>query len=138
MLVAVVLGNRLNDDGSISEILESRLNSALKLDKLFCPNYIIVCGGVANPMAQVSEAQKMRDYLVAHGIPSDKILMEDQSLSTKQNAEFAVPMCVELNATQVVMCTSLMHMSRNYLNPIKLFQKELSRYPNIKLAVFSE
>ena len=138
MLVAVVLGNRLNDDGSITDIMEKRLNTALKLNKLFSPDYIIVSGGTANEKAGISEAHTMREYMVAHGISEDKVIMEDKSLTTKQNAEFSVPMCAKLNATQILLCTSLEHMSRNFLNPIKLFQKELAKYPDIKLIAFSE
>ena len=138
MLVAVVLGNRLNDDGSMTNILENRLKSALKMNGLFRPDYIVVSGGIANEKANVSEAQIMRDYLVEHGIASDKILIEDRSLTTKQNAEFSVPICAKINATELLLCTSLEHMSRNFLNPIKLFQKELVAYPNIKLSAFSE
>ena len=138
MLVAVVLGNRLNDDGSITDTMESRLKSALKLNEKFCPDYIIVSGGVANEKAGISEAQTMRDYLVERGVPSSKIVLEDKSLTTKQNAEFSVPICVMLNASELLLCTSLEHMTRSFLNPIKLFQKELIRYPNIKLSIFSE
>lgn len=138
MLVAVVLGNRLNDDGSITDIMESRLQSVLKINRLFSPDYIIVSGGVANEKAGISEALIMRDYLVTRGIAPDKILLEEKSLTTKQNAEFSAPMCAKLGATEVLLCTSLEHMSRNFLNPIKLFQKELAAYPDIKLSAFSE
>ena len=138
MVVAVILGNRLNDDGTMTDILKRRLQSALKLNGLFHPDYIVVSGGVANEKACVSEAQKMRDYLVEQGMESDRILLEDRSLTTKQNAEYSVPMCVKLCATEVILCTSLEHMSRNFLNPIKLFQKELAAFPNIKLSAFSE
>ena len=138
MLVAVVLGNRLRDDGSITDIMEKRLRTALKANELFCPEYIIVSGGVANEKAGISEAQTMRDYLVEHGIEADKILLEDRSLTTKQNAEFSAPMCAKLNATELLLITSLEHTSRHFLNPIKLFNKELAQYPNIKLSVFSE
>ena len=138
MLVAVILGNRLNDDGSITDIMESRLQAALKINTLFCPDFIIVSGGIANAEAGISEAQTMRDYLIAHSISADKIVLEDKSLSTKQNAEFSVPMCAKIGATEILLCTSLEHMSRGFLNPIKLFQKALSQYPHIKLSVFSE
>ena len=138
MLVAVVLGNRLNDDASFTDIMESRLKSALKINSLFQPDYFIVSGGVANAKAGISEAQTMRDYLVKHGIASDKILMEDKSFTTQQNAEYSVPMCAKIGATELLLCTSLEHMSRNFLNPIKLFQKELQKYPDIKLQAYSE
>ena len=138
MLVAVVLGNRLNDDGSITQIMKSRLESAVKINELFHPDYIIVSGGIANVKAEISEAQVMQSYLIERGITADKIVMEDRSLSTEQNAEFSVPICARLGATQLLLCTSLEHMSRRFLNPIKLFQKELTKYPDIKLSVFSE
>lgn len=138
MLVAVILGNRLNDDGSITDIMERRLESALKLNKLFKPDYIVVSGGVANAKAGVSEAQVMRDYLVERGVSDEKIVLEDKSLSTKQNAEFSVPICAKLNATEILLCTSLEHMSRGFLNPIKLFEKELVCYPDLKLSTFAE
>ena len=138
MLVAVVLGNRLNDDGSITDIMKKRLTSALKVNGLFCPDYIIVSGGVANEKAGVSEAQTMRDYLVEQGVPTSKIIMEDKSLTTKQNAEFSVPMCAKLGDTELILITSLEHASRCFLNPIKLFAKQLANYPDIKLTVFSE
>ena len=138
MLVAVILGNRLNDDGSITEIMEKRLQSALKINGLFTPDYIVVSGGVANAKSNVSEAQVMKDFLVARGIPSNKIVLEDKSLTTKQNAEFSVPICAKLHATELLLCTSIEHMSRGFLNPIKLFQKELESYPELKLSIFSE
>ena len=138
MLVAIILGNRLNDDGSISELMEQRLKSTLKIDALFAPEKIIVSGGVANENAGVSEAQKMQEYLVSHGIGIDKIVLEDNSLSTKQNAEFSVPMAANLGATEILLCTSSEHMSRAYLNPIKLFTKQLAKYPKIKLSAYCE
>ena len=138
MLVAVILGNRLNDDGSISNIMEARLRSALKVEALFSPDYFVLSGGMANAEAGTSEAQVMRDYLVERGIPLCKIVLEDKSLTTKQNAEFSAPICAKLNATEVLLCTSLEHMSRSFLNPIKLFQKEFAQYPDIKLSAFGE
>lgn len=138
MLVAVVLGNRLNDDGSITDIMEKRLRTALKANGLFCPDYIVVSGGIANDKAGISEAQTMRDYLVERGVSAQKIILEDKSLTTKQNAEYSVPICAKLNATELILITSLEHASRHFLNPIKLFNKQLAQYPNIKLSVFSE
>ena len=138
MLVAVVLGNRLNDDGSMSEIMKKRLEMALKLNKLFEPSKIIVSGGVANPVAGVSEAQVMHDYLVQNGIEADKIVLEDKSMTTQQNAEFSTPIAKNLGATQLLVCTSIEHMGRKLLNPIRLFEKELQRFDGIKLSIYSE
>lgn len=138
MLALIVLGNRLNDDGSISAVMKKRLDMALRLDELFKPDIIIVSGGIANEKAQESEASKMREYLLNNGISFNKIIMEDKSLSTKQNAEYSVPIAAKLGATEILLCTSIEHMSRAYLNPLKLFQKELTKYPHIMMSAFCE
>ena len=138
MLVAVILGNLINDDGSISEIMKKRLEATLRLNKLFLPAKIIVSGGVANPLAGVSEAQVMRDYLVERGVESDKIVLEDKSMTTKQNAEFSVPLAAKLGASEILLCTSIEHMGRKFLNPIRLFCKELRSFPDVSLRVYSE
>ena len=138
VLVAIILGNRLNDDGSMSEILKKRLATALRINELFAPSKIIVSGGVANPSAGVSEAQVMKDFLVNNGVDGDKIVVEDKSMTTKQNAEFSVPIAANLGATEILLSTSLEHLSRKFLNPISLFEKEMEKFEGIKLSVFGE
>lgn len=136
MKVAVVLGNRLNDDASITSVMEQRLKLTLQLMQEHAPDKIIVSGGVANPVAGVSEAQVMSNWLVSHGVDIDLIVKEDKSLTTKQNAKYSVPIAVELGAKNVILCTSAEHMSRWYLNPVKLFRKQLKKYPNIQLTTY--
>ena len=136
MKVAVVLGHRLNNDKSITPITQRRLLLTLQLIKEHCPDKIIVSGGVANFIAGISEARVMRDWLVAHGVDEQMIIEEDKSLTTKQNAKFSVPILVKLGAKIVILCTSEEHMYRRYLNPLKLFQKQLKKYPNIQLQPY--
>lgn len=138
MLVAIILGNRLNDDGSMSEIMRQRLSATLKINELFAPDKIILSGGVANPKAGVSEAEVMRDYLVGNGVAVGKLVLEDKSMTTKQNAEFSVPIAVELGATNILLCTSTDHMGRKFLNPIRLFSKELQKFDGVGLQVYGE
>lgn len=127
MLVAVVLGNRLNDDGSCSEIMKLRLNLALEVYKVIRPDKIILSGGVANPIAAKSEAQVMYDWLVSNGVDGGKLILEDKSLTTKQNAKFSVPIALELGADEIVVCTTPEHMNRMFLNPVRLFKSRLRR-----------
>lgn len=135
MLVAVVLGNRINDDGSMSELMLTRLQLTLMIYNKFNPDKIILSGGVANKKVKVSEAKMMYDYLVANGMPSDILILEDKSLTTKQNAEFSVPIVAQMGATELLLCTSAEHMCRSHLNPIKLFKKNLV-HTNIKLSAY--
>lgn len=138
MLIAVVLGNRINDDGTMSEIMRKRLEAAIKVNRIFSPERIVLSGGIANKRVSKSEAQMMCDYLVEQGVSSNILVLEDKSLTTKQNAEFSVPVAAELGATELLLLTSAEHVSRGYLNPIKLFQKQLQSFPQIKLCVYSE
>lgn len=127
MLVLVVLGNRLNDDGSMSEIMRARLNLALQIDKKLNPQKIVLSGGVANPNAGASEAAVMQRFLTANGVDTQKIVLEDKSLTTKQNAKFSVPIAANLGATELLVCTTPEHMHRSFLNPVRLFATQLKK-----------
>lgn len=108
-LVAIVLGNRLNDDGTITKIQEDRLKMALEIEELFKPDYFILSGGVANPNAIISEAKAMYDYLVNAGVDKEKLIMEDKSMSTVDNAKFSIPIAKQLDAKTIIICSSLYH-----------------------------
>lgn len=125
MLVAVVLGNRMKDDGTPSALMLKRMQLAVEMYQKLHPDKIIVSGGLANKKAGVTEAQFMQTHLIAQGIPADKIVAEHNSMTTVQNAQFSVPMAKDMGATAIVVVTSAEHMSRSFLNPLKLFQKHL-------------
>jgi len=86
--IAVVLGNRINNDGTLTKTMYKRLELTLKMNEQFNPDYIVVSGGIANPAVNFSEADAMYDYLIEHGIPKEKVIKEGNSMSTKQNAIF--------------------------------------------------
>ena len=135
MLVAVVLGNRMNDDGSPSELMLKRMELAIEMYNKMHPDKIIVSGGLANKKAGITEASFMRNHLIDQGIPDDVIVEEGNSMTTQQNAIFSVPMAKDMGAKSIVVVTSAEHMSRPFLNPLKLFQKQL-KGSNIRLYGF--
>ena len=139
MKVFVLLGNRMRDDGTISDLMRLRLELCVKYYNDHKPEYIIVSGGIANKIAGVAEADKMEEYLLASGVPQEVIIKEDQSLTTKQNAEFSVPKCKELNADTLVLCSTKEHIKRWYLNPVRLFKGYMRKYKatDIKLEVYT-
>ena len=138
MLALVVLGNRMNDDGTLTDLAERRLQAAVRLDKAFAPQYIILSGGLANPTAGRTEASAMAARLVELGVDRAKLVSEDKSLTTKENALFTLPVAAGLGVTELVVVTSNEHMSRNFLNPIKLFTKVAKDYPSIQIRTYSE
>ncbi|MER2054232.1 MAG: ElyC/SanA/YdcF family protein, partial [Clostridia bacterium] len=88
-LCLVVLGFQLNPDGSMKDELIERLKVAKASAEKY-PNALIVCtgGGTAADNPDATEAGRMAEWLIANGIPADRVIVEDQSLTTAQNAIF--------------------------------------------------
>ncbi|MCM1043783.1 MAG: YdcF family protein [Corallococcus sp.] len=135
MIVAIILGNRMNNDGTPSQLMNQRLELAVKLDGERHLDKIIVSGGIANKNAGIAEADVMRKSLIMRGMDGDKIIAENKSRTTKENAKFSVPIALQLNADEIIICTTPEHMHRKYLNPVKLFEKQL-RGHNVKLTSY--
>ena len=88
-LCLVVLGFQLNPDGTIRKELEERLKVALSASQQY-PQAFIVCtgGGTAAENPDATEAGKMAEWLESNGVEPSRILVEDQSLTTAQNAVY--------------------------------------------------
>ncbi len=83
----VVLGAGLKKDKP-SLTLMARLDIVVSLNKINPDTKIIVSGGQGEDEI-VSEAFAMKKYLVDHGIDENLIIIEDKSISTKENIEFS-------------------------------------------------
>lgn len=106
----IVLGAQVKADGSLSLQLQWRMEEALRQYQLH-PQLIVVCGAQGSN-EPAPEAHVMRDWLLAHGVPSDQILMDDASFNTRQNLENArkvLPNDVE----RVLIVTSKYHLPRS-------------------------
>ena len=120
-IVAIVLGNRLNDDGTITKIQEERLIMAKEVENIFKPDYFILTGGVANPNAIISEAEAMYNYLVNEGFDKDKLILEKNSKSTVENALYSIPIAKELGAKTIIICSSLYHFKNSIHKTMESF-----------------
>lgn len=83
----IVLGAGVNGtEPSLS--LRVRLEAALEYiaDK---PDIPIVVTGSQGPDEDISEAQCMADWLIAHGVDKSRILVEDQADNTRENIAFS-------------------------------------------------
>ena len=123
--VVVLLGNRLNDDGSISEIQKQRLQLALELEQQFNPDYYVLSGGLANPAAGRTEAEAMYENLIKLGIDENKLIKENDSLTTVQNAYYSAPIIKKLGAEVVIICTSPYHLGDPRYKAMESFINEL-------------
>ncbi len=88
-LCIVVLGFQLNPDGTMKDELIQRLTVALASAEKY-PDAYLVCtgGGTASENKAASEAGEMAKWLMEHGIEESRIIVEDNSMTTAQNAIF--------------------------------------------------
>lgn len=83
----IILGCRVKGT-EVSKSLKARLDAALAYIEGNENVTIIVSGGQGRG-EEISEAQAMKEYLVAHGIAQTQILMEDKSADTSENIRFS-------------------------------------------------
>lgn len=89
-LCLVVLGYQLNPDGSMKDELIGRLEKALSNYEKYPESYIIVTGGgTATQNQDATEADCMADWLINNGVSGDKIIIENMSKTTVENALFS-------------------------------------------------
>ncbi|MBR4473334.1 MAG: YdcF family protein [Oscillospiraceae bacterium] len=86
-LCLVTLGFQLNPDGTMRDELIERLKVALRSAEKY-PNALIICtgGGTASGNPDATEAGKMAEWLIENGIAPERVIVEDKSLTTAQNA----------------------------------------------------
>ncbi len=88
-LCIVALGFQLNPDGSMRDELIERLK-VVKASAEKYPQAWIVCtgGGTAAENPGATEAGKMAQWLIENGVAAERVLVEDRSLTTAQNAVY--------------------------------------------------
>jgi uncharacterized SAM-binding protein YcdF (DUF218 family) len=99
---AVILGGDIN----------KRLMSGVMLNhKYNIP--IIVSGGFTRDWSDISEAQEYKEYLALAGVDEDKIIIEDRSTNTFENAIYTKEIVKKLGFEKMCLITSPLHMKRS-------------------------
>ncbi|MBQ6382740.1 MAG: YdcF family protein [Clostridia bacterium] len=88
-LCLVALGFQLNPDGTMRDELIERLKVLLRASEQY-PNATIICtgGGTAADNPSATEAGRMAEWLISQGVDSARVIVEDHSVTTAQNALF--------------------------------------------------
>lgn len=97
----IVLGADLTPSGKPKEALRYRLDAALDYLKRNPKTRCIVSGGQGDDEVR-SEASAMREYLVAHGLASGRVIVEDRSTSTAENLRFSARLMSSPSASTAV------------------------------------
>lgn len=89
-LCIVILGFQLEEDGSMSEELVKRCEVGLACAQQYPNAYVAVTGGGTAAKSDNTEAGVMAEWLVERGIDRSRIIVEDNSKTTGQNAQFTL------------------------------------------------
>lgn len=89
----IILGCRIKKDGTLTPLLKSRVDRALKFRNIQKNNNgkdlkFVVSGGKGNDEV-ISEAEAMKRYLLLNGISEKDILIENKSKNTYENIKFS-------------------------------------------------
>ncbi len=100
----------LSGTGVPSEDMLGRIVTAVRLQKrLNIP--VIVSGGKVYKHKN-AEAPIVKRFLIDLGVPANKVIIEDKSRDTIENARFTKEICDKYNFTKPILVTSAYHMRR--------------------------
>ena len=89
-LCIVILGYSLSPYGEVRDELMCRLDAGIEVAEKYPNAYVLVTGGGTALLAPaVKEADKMAEYLIENGIDPSRIIVENNSLSTSENAVYS-------------------------------------------------
>lgn len=133
----VIMGFALNANGGIRPELEKRLQVGLTCANQYPNAYIILTGG---PTAQddfTTEAGQMAKWLLEQGVAQERLIIENRSLSTAQNALYVYKiLCQEYpQIRNLAVVTSNYHIPRSFLDfaTVSHYYSTVSGSPEIRV-----
>lgn len=109
--VGIVLGSKVNPDGTLSNRLQARLDKAVALYRQNTFPHIIVSGGLG--IEGYDEAVTMKNYLVTQGIPSDAISTDSHGDTTMATAKNSAAIMQAHGWRSAVVITQYFHITRS-------------------------
>ena len=114
----IILGCAMRKDGTPTPLLRSRIDRAIWFSKRQSDatgkEIIFVPSGGKGEKEIISEAECMKNYLLEHEIPTDRILVENKSTSTYENMKFSGELITAQNPdAKIAFSTSGYHVFRS-------------------------
>ncbi|MBO4818708.1 MAG: YdcF family protein [Firmicutes bacterium] len=81
----IIHGSGLINGDTMTKLLTNRVDKAIEVFNKCGRKPVLIPSGGKGPDESISEALAMKNYLIEHGIPEDKIVLEDRSATTKEN-----------------------------------------------------
>lgn len=116
--LAVILGNKVNEDGTLSKRLEKRLESGIDLYKKHRIKKILVSGGLGKE--GFYEGDKMKEFLVEKGIPDSLIIVDNHGDNTRATVINTLKLKSQLKFNSIIIVSQYFHVTRTK----KLFEDQ--------------
>lgn len=136
----VVMGFALNDDGTMQEELYQRLFVALDSARKYPNAYVICTGGGTASRSKQTEAEAMAAWLIAHGVAKKRVIVENRSYSTAQNALYTYEILAEdyPGIRSIAVVTSDYHIYRSYMNFVTVFDHSAAKLGTEAIEVVAQ
>ena len=114
----IILGSKIRDNGSLTPILQARVDKAIAFAKeqkeKTNRRIIFVPSGGKGEDEIIAEAEAMKNYLIEKGINPQDIIVENKSKNTLQNMEFSKQKIDEDNKDgKIIFSTTNYHVFRS-------------------------
>jgi uncharacterized SAM-binding protein YcdF (DUF218 family) len=105
---------KARDQPSFRETME-RFAAIPELARRYPDAKVLFTGGAAwnSAAGDLSEAEVIADFLARQGLPEDRVILEGQSRSTRENALRSLPLAQPQPGERWLLVTSAMHMPRS-------------------------
>jgi len=123
---AIVLGNKVNEDGTLSDRLNARLDKSIELYKNGRVKKIIVSGGLGKE--GFWEANEMKKYLIENQISNQNIIVDNFGNDTEKTVENSIKILDSLHYKTAISVSQYFHQTRTKM----LFRKQ--GFQNIESA----
>ncbi len=135
--VIILLGGGVYDKvpdlsgvGAPTEEMIGRLVTAVRLQKKL--NVPIIVSGGAVFKGRKAEAPIAKRFIVDLGVPANKVIIEDKSRDTIENAKYANEICKKIGYRKPILVTSAYHMKRSVMSFEKAGMKVVPFPANFK------
>lgn len=108
--VAVILGNKVNEDGTLSLRLKKRLEAGINLYKKGLTKKIVVSGGLGKE--GFYEGSKMKAFLIKNKIPKNDIIVDNEGNTTYLTALNFKKINKKLKAKTITVVSQYYHITR--------------------------
>lgn len=115
--IAVILGNKINEDGTLSERLEKRMECGLNLFRNGRVKKLLVSGGLGKE--GFYEGDKMREYLIKNNVPDSVIIVDNLGDNTIATVDNTLRLKDSLNFHSLIVVSQYFHLTRTKM----LFRK---------------